>query len=391
MATIVVNKIGKVVNLLIDGNVFQKTFEEKEHADNFFKLALNAKNGGQKELDELYADLNRLYRTVVHGILETDKTEKYYLKGFNYPIPQILLETFLEYLDKGFPTEALVNFWKLLMLNPDTKIRESLFDFLNEYKFAITDNGYFIGYKVVQILINEVNEELAAFVQEKYSKIKSNKKSPKNYTVIKDTTKNKFLVMNAVLTDEDDVDLNEGLEIVGNLAELFENLEKTNGQTIYTDRWNQTTRVILGQKVSKERKFEPHTVECSDNGLHVGSTGYINRFYNPGNTVLMVLVNPAHVIHVPKSETSKIRTAEYYPYALLKMKETPTTDGNKFDVVEQPYFETDYSAYEKEQVEQDLAIIIEKEENGEKPTQITQDYKKILESRLVDLNAILLA
>lgn len=383
MATIVGNKIGKVINLLIDGNIYQKSFEEQSQADKFFKLVLNAKFGGQKELDNLLTNLNRMYRIIVDNILEKDNNDKYYLRGFNYPIPDVLLKTFLEYTEKGYPIESLVNFWKLLMLNPDKKIRETLFNFLNEYMFAITDNGYFTAYKVVQPYQEKINNALLVYVKEKYHKIKGNKKSPKNYTVIINKD-NKYLIINGDI--DNTIELNDGMKKIGNLAELFESSTKTSSSIIYTDKWNQTTRITLGKKVSKERQYEDHSVTCSENGLHVGSTSYVNSFYSAGNVVLLVLVNPAHVIHIP-SETSKLRTAEYFPYGILKIKEKPEND-NKFEVLEQPYFETDYSEYEKEQIERDLAIIRDSESN-KIPTQSELDYKKILESRLVDLNSML--
>jgi len=386
MATIVANKIGKVVNLLIDGNVYQKSFEEKAQADEFFKLALEAKRGGERELNTLLTSLNRMYRAVVHGFLETEN-DQYFLKGFNEPIPEVLVNTFLEYIDNNFPTEALVNFWKLLMLNPDVKIRQTLFDFLQQYQFAITDNGYFIAYKVVKTLQNSMDAELVAYVQEKYKRVKLNKKSPKNYSVLRDTTKNTYIVMNSVLDDSVIPDLNENVKFVGNLSDLFDKIDAATDKVVYTDKHNGTTRIMLGEAVRKERQFEPHTVECSSNGLHVGSTPYVKWFYNQGETVLMVLVNPAHVIHVPSSESTKMRTAEYYPYAVLNVSKDEK--GTHFDVLEQPYFETDYSAYEKEQVERDLDAIQQAENNGVRSAPNQLDYKKILESRLVDLNTIL--
>lgn len=386
MATIVANKIGKVVNLLIDGNVYQKSFEEKAHADEFFKLALEAKKGGEKELNALLTSLNRMYRAVVHGFLETEN-DQYFLRGFNEPIPEVLVNTFLEYIENEFPTEALINFWKLLMLNPDVKIRQTLFNFLQQYQFAITDNGYFTGYKVVKTYQNAMDAELIAYVQEKYKRVKLNKKSPKNYSVLRDTTKNKYIVMNSVLDETVIPDLDENVTFVGNLSDLFDKIGAATDKVVYTDKHNGTTRIMLGEAVRKERKFEPHSVECSDNGLHVGSTPYVKWFYNEGDTLLQVLVNPAHVIHVPSSESTKLRTAEYYPYAVLNV--TKDEKGTHFDLLEQSYFETDYSAYEKEQVERDLEAILESEDKGVKSTASQLDYKKLLETRLVDLNTIL--
>lgn len=383
MATIIGNKIGTVINLLIDGDVIQKQCETPEQADALFKLVLNAKKGGQAEFDILMGEINRIHRIVVNGILETDKSGQYYLKGFNHPIPEVLLNTFNEYIENGYPIDAIVNFWKLLMLNPDKRVRDGLFQFLCEYKFAITDNGYFTGYKVVQTFSEGIKDKnLIAFVTEKFEKLKSWKKSPKNYVVLFNQTTNEY--MTVVNGDEN---LHDDFILKGNLAELYESVTNNNAETVYTDKHNQTTRIILGKPVSKERRLNDEDIECSDNGLHIGSTGYVNRFYSNGNTVLMVLVNPAHVIHIPKSETSKMRTAEYYPYAILEV--TNESSNNKFKVLTQPYFETDYANYERERIEIDLELIRQSEANFKPKSESSADYHKLLKERLVDLNTIL--
>jgi hypothetical protein len=383
MATIVGNKVGTTVNLLIDGNIYQKKFEQKDQADAFFQLVLKAKGGDQNDLMMLTDELNRMQRFIVNGLMESDNSGKYYLKGFNHPIPELLVNTFNEYIENSFPVTAILNFWKLLMLNPDKQIREDLFKFLSEYNFAITDNGYFVGYKVVKILKKAITDNtLLNFVNEKYNKLKSWKKSPKNFDVLYDVEGEKYL---AVPTSEEH-NLNDNMSFIGNLADLVENTHEE-GKTVYTDKFNQTTRVVLGQPVRKDRRLEEHAAECTDNGLHIGSTNYVNSFYSEGDVVLMVLVNPAHVIHIPSSETSKMRTAEYYPYSILEKNPNANYD-NRFNVLEESYFETDYANYEKERLEEDLRMAILAESTS-KPTPYQLDYKKIMEERLVDLNRIL--
>lgn len=381
MARIVGNKIGKVVNILIDGDVFQKKFDELAQANEFFKLVIQAKNGNQRDLDIMMGELNRMHRIVINGILEKDASETYFLKGFNHPIPDLLVETFNEYIENNYPIDAILNFWKLLMLNPDKKVRDGLFTFLSNYKFAITDNGYFIGYKVVQIHSQGISDKaLINFVNEKFAKLKSWKKSPKNFNVIYDVEAKKYLAFPL----DSEHEINDNLCFVGNLADLHESIiNKTDKSIVYTDRYNQTTRIIIGKPVAKDRRFESHEVECSDNGLHIGSTTYVERFYNSGNVVLMVLINPAHVIHIPVGESTKMRTAEYYPYAVVEK-----LGERKFKVLEQPYFETDYANYEKERLESDLQTARNHEANGT-PTSVQLDYKKLMEERLVDLNKIL--
>jgi hypothetical protein len=380
-------KVETVINLMIDGNVYQKKCETKEQADEFFKLAIAAKNGNEQDFQRLMMELNRINRILVNGVLETDQSGEFFLPGFNLPVPKLLVETMLEYTDKGYPLEAITNFWKLLMLNPDKQIREDLFKFLSHYQFAITDNGYFTAYKVVRFFSKGLDDEkLVDFITERYEKLKSWKKAPRNYSVHKTADEeNKYIT---VINQEVD----SKYELIGNLEELYKRIEAGNfEQSVYTDKHNGTTRIILGQPVRKERKHEPHLVECSSNGLHAGSTPYVTNFYNPGDIVLTVLINPAHVIHVPTSESTKLRTAEYYPFAVLEQRDdvVERTGFGKFKVINQPYFETDYATFEKVKIEEDLARVRQDEQNDRQKTEYQIDYKKLLETRLVDLTSIL--
>ena len=58
-------------------------------------------------------------------------------------------------------------------------------------------------------------------------------------------------------------------------------------------------------------------IECS-RGLHVGSVKYLenNNYVSDSDTILLVLVNPQHVIAVPKYDNSKLRVCEYFPISI---------------------------------------------------------------------------
>ncbi len=410
-------KIGNVINIIIDGNTFQKTFETPEGANAFYRLMHSARGGDKAALDELLGELNRRHKTIIKGILEQDADQNYYLKGIDIKMPEILANTFVDYLDNNFPTNALVNFWKLLITNPDIRVREDLFEFLQNYSFSITDNGYFIAYKAVEIK-TETDLDIAAFVSSQYVKIKTWKKNPINYEVLKVTTTETETVDNpdyeyyGDIDDEDDEnygqddngedevieqtttkvelklvaadankDVFENFTVVGNLSELFKNIDSmTENRTVYQSKYNGAPKIeqVLGVPVKQERaktNNDPKE-ECSD-GLHVGSTKYVERFGSSSNDkILLVLVNPAHVVAVPKFENSKMRTCEYFPYADLAKKE----DGT-FDVVEQPYYEDDYMKYEATDLEKQIDAL----NILGAPTRVQLDYKKILEDRLVTI------
>ena len=85
------------------------------------------------------------------GRFEFDGNSAMYLRGTSDPIPEFLAKKLLEYIAKGLNVEALVNFWKNTLLNPDKGVRQQLFSFLEHNGHPITDKGYFLAYKAVGI------------------------------------------------------------------------------------------------------------------------------------------------------------------------------------------------------------------------------------------------
>lgn len=434
MKNLIGNKIGNVVNLVIDGNAFQKTFTNQDEANAFFKLMHKARSGDEGAFDAIMSELNRRYKTIIKGILEKDSSDTYYLKGLDIPMPELLAETFVDYLDNDFDVTPLVNFWKLLITNPDPRVRTDLFEFLKHYSFAITDNGYFIAYKAVIVKENSKDEDLAAFVSNQYLKIKSWKKNPANYEVVTfgkteieqienpaynedrnfmdddndyddndyfdyDSDEPEFIEKTKVVKElklvkigERNPDNGDVIKEHGVLLDLFRDIDKIaeNNRTLYESKHsgkNGRVEQQIGVPVKMERvetDIDPK-IECSS-GLHIGSTKYVEWYGNGANDViLLTLVNPAHVVAVPEYDTSKIRTCEYFPYAVLNK-----TENGKFEVIEElPYFEDEYMAYEKADLEKEVERIQGEIDSMTKPTQNQLDYKKILEERIITLESAL--
>lgn len=141
---------------------------------------------------------------------------------------------------------------------------------------------------------------------------------------------------------------------LGTLDELFNNLNVLMEQEeqMFTDWHSKKFAIKLGTVVSMPRG------ECDNNpnntcssGLHVGAPQYVTDFYRHDDQfILAVLVNPMNVVAVPKDYSyQKMRTCEYYPYAICEIG-----DNGFLKELETPYFETDYCGYEKEQLEAQL-------------------------------------
>lgn len=383
-------KTGNVINLSIDGKLHKKNCGSPKEADELYRLVLKAKeNPTDENLRAIKLYINEKTRVAMMAGFEADvDSGEVFLGGFNTPVPDDLIEVIKEYHENGYPLEAIVNFWKLLMINPDTRVRTDLFKFINTHDFVLTDTGYMLVYKAVAYKERQAND-LAEYVTNQYLYVKKEWKcSPNKYMVFRnaDGSFGMTKVQTAEGWDEDD----KNIEFLGKLGDLNAKLDviSAESETVYTDKHTKTMIIKLGVPVVMPRKncdSDPRR-DCSC-GLHVGATKYVESFGSTGDAVLVCLVNPAHVVAVPEYDNSKMRVSEYFPIALATY-----TEDRKIEIVEQMYWESDYQTYE----ETELAKLIAKVQKDEKPfeaamkaeeeTRPFSELQKILETRLLDLN-----
>jgi len=366
MNTINAIKFGKVVNLSINGKLYTKKFDTNEEANDFYLEILSIKkNPTDENIDSLIISINKNKRIAYLNNFEIDtNTNEIFLAGFNTPIPQTMIDIIEDYNKNNYPLEPIINFWKLLMINPDKRVRNSIFDFIKNHDFSITDFGYLIAYKAVYRQ-NDTKDKLNLdeFVTNKFLKVKNKWKcSPNKYVVYKSLNDNvlgitKKRTINFWNLKE------KNLKIIGNLADLFNNIIKTKNNTNqnaskYTDMYSKTMTIELGVpvKVPRESCDADPQKSCST-GLHVGTTKYVESYADENSVILVCLVNPMNIVAVPDNESSKMRVCEYYPFALA------TFNNNKIEIIEQKYFEFDYRNYELT----DLETMAEKTIANEQP------------------------
>lgn len=382
-------KTGNVVNISIDGKLHKKNCGSPKEADELFRLVLKAKaDPSDENLKSLKLYLNEKTRIAVIAGFEADvDSGEVFLGGFHTPVPDDLFEVIKEYAEEGYPLDAIVNFWKLLMINPDTRVRTDLFKFIKTHDFVLTDTGYMLVYKAVAYKEKQKND-LAEFVTNQYLHVKQDWKcSPNKYMVFRnaDGSFGMTKVETAEGWDEDD----KNVEFLGKLGDLNAKLDviSAESETAYTDKHTKTMVIKLGVPVHMERKkcdSDP-AKDCSY-GLHVGATKYVESFGSNGDAVLVCLVNPANVVAVPDYDHSKMRVSEYFPIALATY-----TDG-KIDIVEQAYFESDYQSHEESALEEMIAKVLNEEKpiaaalKAEEELRPLSELQKILETRLLDLN-----
>jgi len=233
------------------------------------------------------------------GRFEFDGNSAMYLKGTSDPIPEFLAKKLLEYIDKGLNVEALVNFWKNTLLNPDKGVRQQLFSFLEHNGHPITDKGYFLAYKAVK-------------VARKY-----------------DTETGEEVV--SISYDEN---TGERIEETLNQSMTF--------KPYHSGAHGMTVKVGEPITMPREECDSDPDVTCSA-GLHVGSMEYVHDFGYSSGVILEVLVSPRNVVAVPTDyNNTKMRTCEYYPIAI--------TNGENENI----YLESDYAAFDHATMEDDI-------------------------------------
>lgn len=286
----------------------------------------------QETKDKLIELLSPVKRIVFasDNRFEFDNGRQLFLKGTDVPIPEVLAEKILDFIDKNLPVEALINFWKHLLLNPDVRVREQLYGFIEHRDIAITKRGYLVCVKAVA-------------VKRKYNKETGEKIVVREY-------------------DENTGELIKEEFVTDMLFEPYHN-----------GKYGMV--VQMGKAVTMPREeCDSNPNQTCSSGLHVGSIEYVKDFGRGDGVILEVLVSPRHVVAVPTDyNNTKMRCCEYYPIAITNGKNT------------QLYLEDDYQEITAAQLEVELkehskarAEIIEKiEKNYSVIEQITTDLQNL--------------
>ena len=340
--------------------MYAKEFKSNADATGFYKRAETiAHNPTEVNVASLMTDLDLGLHLTMEDLL-IRKSGSFYLKGYeSAPIPEELLSRMKTELDSGRSISPLVNFFKLLLLNPDTHVRKDLFKFMNHYDFPITDNGYFIGYRACK-QTNSTYSAVTNFVPKEYLMLKAEGANPADYTAVKDPDGgNLKAVLTDVLTDDNGKFIAPD-NVLGNLQDMFE--EQNNGLVEapeFTDFFSGTTHVRLGGTVSMDRsQCDNNPKNACSRGLHIGTPDYVKRFGGDDAAYIACLVNPMNVVAVPGDyRYMKMRVCEYYAYGMLDM-------ANNLEI-RTPYFEIDYKTWEERELEKmlkDLTHIVEGED-----------------------------
>ena len=368
---------------ILNGNIF---VSESLTTEQVTKLVSNPT---EEEIIEIFnpklneiRESNKQVQELVDVLLESglfeERNGSYYRVGNPISVPKMLLEKYqavvADAMHSDTTLEALDNFWLKCSLNPNVDARENLFWFLDKWGFVITPKGYIVSYRNVNVK-NEGNKELHDFIATNYTKIKSQKKAPKNYSVEK--TSSGYILWK-------DINNYTGGDIEGNLQDLYNNLANLS-ETVYTDQYSGKFSIKLGEPVKMPREQCDLSEASCSKGLHQGAVGWLKQNYF-GSVGLVCLVNPMNVISIPKiDDYGKMRCCEYLPYGLAEWDE----EGNIIPVATD-VFEDDYDTYTIEELNKLLQEVnpsnqvVHQLTFSELPNQVfttIDEYRVILESK----------
>ncbi|TXG83883.1 MAG: hypothetical protein E6R13_03535 [Spirochaetes bacterium] len=412
-------RVGNTVICVIGDKLYQKNFNSNEELIDVYEKLMNVSESNEEELnsikkifapeltqqeEELENKKKQLekeienQKSLIDWLKEIEQNgdehfelegTKLYMKGIKITVPEFLATEFVRRRENKEDFQSLINFWRLLALNNDPRCRENLFTFLSKHDLTITNTGYFVAYRNVDIF-EEGNKELNDFVAEQWLKIKTWKKKPSNYVVCKNEGGYKVYLEHQVTTDL-------FTQVVGNLEDLYSN--KSEGGTIYTDHHTGTFRIKIGEMVSmpKEDCNASQNETCS-RGLHVANSSWLSQNYF-GQQGIVCLVNPMHVVSVPYSEAGKLRCHKYLPIGLANYDE-----NGKIIPIETKTFEYDFCENTEAEIQEMLNTstleqlkeheIIPKEldleslKNIHTKTKITlEDMNRIISNKVIKVNA----
>lgn len=291
-------------------------------------------------LEEKNRELSDEYKDILLESGEIIKTATGYALSI-YPkvdIPELLLYKIKEILDDIFVKNiedkkylnlkynALLNFWKLCLLNPNPRSRSYLFEFLSNHDLKINCNGLFFAYRSV-VKVKDNNDKYNRFVNDAYLQVsKKWKKKISNYSIYKNPKGDFFISVNG----------NKNSIFIDNLKNAYNSLS---AETSYTDSYSKTFDIRIGQPVKMDRSLcdSNEKIECS-RGLHIGNKTF--SFSSFGDTKILCLINPMNVVSIPHNDCNKMRVCEYLPIAVLNEKDSNILEREEFLTVAEEYYKS---------------------------------------------------
>lgn len=251
-------------------------------------------------------------------------------------VPQDFVEAILKAENEGNEEllTSYLNFWTLVSLNPDARVRKNIFWFITKWDVKITHSGLIVAYRNADFKKEgHFAKEFVERVTNDYVKVKAQKQSPKHYYYVGEegTPVSDLVLVNSKKHPEQITDDNKFMD--ENLDELYILVTKREDTNVYTDHHSHTFDIRIGTPVSMPREQCDASEQTCSRGLHCASRGWLQENYY-GDTGLVVLVNPANIVNCPPLDSyGKMRCCEYLPIGVATYGE----DGKIQEVVDSAF------------------------------------------------------
>ena len=323
------------------------------------------------------------------------KDGKLYLKDINCVIPELIVATFIEILEKQegeggkLPFleqtekltelqeqfEALRLFTLKLFLNPIESSRNDLLRFIKNNDIRLTNTGNLILYRNL-VAIGETEKKLTEFISANYFKVKAQKKSPKNYWIWAEDDGSFTLLKEKPQKESDGIGSH-----LGNLYDLYSKIGELeeNNFTSWHNKGKYNIQIGKLYKID-DADIDLDNTTCHSGGLHAAHVGYNYSGY--GDTKVVVLVSPAKAITVPLGDMGKLRTTEMF-ICCINDKEY----GEHFEETEVTSFDEEYNNLTVTELEESIrnksfsAVSIQDEVANLTPIDM-ECVKEILKNRI---------
>lgn len=290
--------ISEIINILTPKQVVKEDLterEEKEIVSNFLEVFKDS-----EDFDVVGKEL--------------------YFKGIKtIPIPTLITARFVELVESlnnlkvpyfveveerlKEEYNSLKMFTLKLLLNPVEEARQDALSYINQYAVKLTSNGNMIMFRRI-VSVADTNKELVEFISKQYIKVKSWKKSPKNYWVHCNMDVNPVIYSISTQQYSEYNDL-------GNLAELYQNLP-TMEENRYTDNHTGTYDIRIGQTYKiNEIDIDTNKRGSCGGALHV-TTKDAYDYSSFGDTPVCVIVSPQHIYKMDSGCSGKIGVKQMF-------------------------------------------------------------------------------
>lgn len=261
-------------------------------------------------------------------------TGRVYYGETERPVPRSLAHRIKSSLENDYPVEAEVNFWKNCLLNPDPNSVDQLWEFTQRHSVPVTKQGLLLCYKKVGVKkyhdtetgkqIGYANKDHDIYTDENGNPV------GRQYDALSGKMQELALSDELMFVDlyTGEVDNSVGQIVSMDRDEVLEDPDQACGPGLHAAAMEYIPHYGTGGNISPPEN-KSSWEDCSIEETH----NYLRQY--SGDPIVEVLVNPRHVVSVPKDHSfAKLRACQYFVYRLFNGERTE-------DYVPQDYIDAD--------------------------------------------------